>query len=240
MKTMLIAILLSLNLNQVSASSLNSFFLNADKFFKTYVVDGQVDYASVKASPKLIDELVDAIGKADLNGISESKQKAFYINAYNILIIKAVSDHFPVKSPLDIEGIFNQKEHLVEGIPVTLSKLENEIIRPRYRDARTHFALVCAAQGCPPLLSRAYNESNVEDLLKEQTHRVVHSDTFVELAADGNSVSLSKLFEWYKEDYLVNGKADIIAFINIYRKDDLPKGLQINFKEYNWNLNSIE
>ena len=39
---------------------------------------------------------------------------------------------------------------------MTLNDLENERLRKPYNDPRIHFALVCAAKGCPGLSREAY------------------------------------------------------------------------------------
>lgn len=226
--------------SSLSAANINSFFLKADRFFKQYVSDGQVNYGEVNSDDLFVEELVNHIGRINLEGLNDECLKAFYIDAYNILVIHSVAKHFPVASPLDIEGLFDKTMHTVAGKLVTLSDLENKVIRVKFDDARIHFALVCAAKGCPGLLSKAYNAVNVEDLLNEQTFKSLQSSKFVNLSEDGKSVRLSKIFEWYAEDFKVNGEKDIVGFINLYRKDPLPIDIPISYLTYDWSINAIE
>ncbi len=43
-------------------------------------------------------------------------------------------------------------------------------IRKQFREPRIHFALVCAALGCPPLRSEAYVAPRLEEQLEDQAH----------------------------------------------------------------------
>ena len=49
-----------------------------------------------------------------------------------------------------------------------MNQIEHEQIRPKFVEPRVHFALVCAAVGCPPLRSEAYDPSRLDQQLGEQ------------------------------------------------------------------------
>ncbi len=59
-------------------------------------------------------------------------------------------------------------------------------------------------------------------------------------------VVLSQIFEWYEEDFTefeaANGNpgGDQVDYINRFRSDDelVPTGLEVEFVEYDWTINS--
>lgn len=84
-------------------STLNSFFDEVNAFVGEHVSDGQVDYASVVTDPAL-EELVNQIATLSPEGKSDAVIQAFYINAYNILVIHQAATSFPIGSVQDIPG----------------------------------------------------------------------------------------------------------------------------------------
>ena len=212
----------------------DSFFESADQFFKTYVNDGRVDYQRLVDDPTDLDDLYYQINQLDLKGKSESFEKAFYINAYNILVIKQVVDLYPIKSPLENNGFFNATRHVVAGKKKTLDGVEKETLLKKYPDPRIHFAVVCAAVGCPPIYSGAFTPGNVDQLLEERTKYALNDDYFTR--ASENKLELSQIFNWYKSDFITKG-AGLRDFVNQYRTNKIPEGVKVSFYEYDWNLN---
>ena len=104
---------------------------------------------------------------------SRDEQLAYWINLYNALTVKVILDHYPVKSILDIDispgwfsiGPWGKKLVAVEGVEISLDDIEHRILRPIWRDPRIHYALNCAAVGCPNLLREAFTGATAEVLL---------------------------------------------------------------------------
>lgn len=218
------------------ASDLNGFTRSADLFFKKYVSNGSVAYAKIKANPSEINELYGAIGTISLNNVNDNAKKAFYINAYNLIVIRSIVQHYPVKSPMDIEGFFDKKDHLVAGDKLTLNKLEKDKLLSAYEDARFHFVLVCAAKSCPPLLNGAFTPENVEDLLEQRTKITVNDNSWLKVDSKQKRVGLSKIFEWYNADFTADGNS-VLNWINGFRTKKIPTDYKVAYYEYDWALN---
>lgn len=214
-----------------------SFFENADKFFNKYIDQGQVDYAQLVQGPEALNKLVASISTMSLSG-KEEEEKAFYINAYNILVIKTVVDHYPITSPLDVNGFFDHIKYNVAGSSMTLSHLENKVIRKNYNDPRVHFVLVCAALSCPELAGFAYTPGKLDKQLEEQTKKALNDPDFVRIKKNSELVLISKIFDWYSEDFKATGQSKV-AYINTYRsKDDsIPEDYKVDYYPYSWKLN---
>ena len=209
-----------------------------DGLLKAHVADGRVDYAALHADRAQLDELVEMVGAIETAGQSYNVRKAFHVNAYNLLVLRGVVDRWPLASPLDDPAFFSGTQYLVAGRRVTLSELENEIIRPEFGDPRIHFALVCAARGCPPLIAEAFRSQRLDMMLNDVTYAALHDPDFVRIDRDANTVGLSKIFEWYREDF--TDKADdaiLLRYIGRFR-EDLPEGAAVTFYAYDWRINA--
>ena len=93
---------------------------------------------------------VTTVGTLEPDALGRDEQLAFYINAYNALVIKAVLAKLPIDSVMSAPGFFDREKHVVAGQEMTLNHLENEIIRSaRFAEPRIHFLVNCASVGCP-------------------------------------------------------------------------------------------
>ena len=143
----LLAILMSIT---SSAQDLDTFITKADEFFGTYVKNGRVDYGSIKNNPEKLEELLEIGTSVKVNVSEANKFQAFWINAYNLGVIKGIIDNYPTNSPLSHAGFFDKTTYDFGGKSVTLNGIENDILRAKFKDPRVHFVLVCGAIGCPP------------------------------------------------------------------------------------------
>ena len=223
-------LLLTILLCITASAQENTFFNKTDAFLKKYVSDTKVDYNTISKNPSEIDEILKLIANYELTK-DENTNKAFLINAYNLLVIKGISVKFPVKSPLDITGFFDKTTYTIANKKATLNDIENKMLRAKYNDARLHFVLVCGANGCPPLLSEAYLPKNLDAKLNQQATKALNNPNFIKVV--GDKVQLSQIFEWYKEDF----KNKEIEFINSFRENKLNPKSKFSYYPYDWSLN---
>ena len=220
----------------LSTLSVVTFTEQADAFLEERVSDGKVDYAGIAQNRSQIDKLYQQIGEMSLKGSSDAEKKAFHINAYNLITIHQIAEHYPVKSPMDVKGFFDQKKHTVAGEQFTLNELEKQKLLEPYQDPRIHFVLVCAAVSCPPLADFAYQADKLDKQLNEKTHQALNSDSFVRVKKDQKKVELSKIFDWYQSDF-TRDSPSLIAYVNQYRDQKIPSNYQMSHYEYDWSLN---
>jgi hypothetical protein len=235
MKRCILGALIACSLN-VTAMDLKSFFADADQFLKKYVTNGLVDYKAIKKNNSEIEKLYREIGMTDLSASNDMEKKAFYINAYNLVVVYYVSKYYPLKSPLDQSGFFDKVKHLIAGENITLNTLEIKNLLQGFKDARIHFALACAAKSCPPLASSAYTPDKLDVQLKERTVSALNNKEWMRVFPSQKRVELSKIFEWYKADFTSNGRS-VLDWINQFRKEPIPSTYSIGYYEYNWSLN---
>ncbi|MDO6491823.1 MULTISPECIES: DUF547 domain-containing protein [unclassified Cellulophaga] len=213
----------------------NNFFTKANAFFNTNVMNGKVAYKSIKESPKELNNLVEQMKTIKVAKSDVATYQAFWINAYNISVIKNVVENYPLKSPLDKTGFFDKIKHTVAGKELTLNDMEHKMLRAVFpKEPRFHFVLVCAGLGCPPIINKAYMPSIIEDQLQMQTEIAINNPSFI--MVNKNKVKLSQIFEWYKGDFTQDGTS-LIDFVNLYRKDKIDAKAKVSFYAYDWTLN---
>ena len=206
------------------------------RFLKEYTKGGRIEYKKVTNNQKAVNELTAFIKTVQPKSLDANARKAFWINAYNILAIKTVVENYPVRSPKQISGFFTNIKHSLGGERLTLDEIEHKKILKEYKDARVHFAIVCASQGCPKIRNKPYQGIRIDQELEEQAKLAANDPYFVHMNKDTQRLKLSELFRWYKNDFTQDAPS-IIAFLNRYRKDKIPESTAIQWIKYDWTLN---
>ncbi|MDC6364885.1 MULTISPECIES: DUF547 domain-containing protein [Flavobacteriaceae] len=236
-KIILVTLVVLLGVNAF-AQNTSEFFSKTDDLFREYVKEGRVDYAAIKSFPKNLLELIDLANGLTIPKQDAMRYQAFWINVYNLLVIKGIVDNYPVKSPLDVPGFFDKVKYAVGGHNITLNAIENELLRKNFPDeSRFHFVLVCAGLGCPPIINGAYLPNTLESQLQRQTELSLNNPDFVRIK--GKKVGLSQIFEWYKKDFIHEGKS-LVEYVNQYRTNKIDTGLKVFHYPYDWSLNEIK
>ena len=238
-KKIQITILLVLFTIIAKANTIEIFFQKSEKFFSTFVVDGKVEYEALKYNSELLDETLQIASSININSLDTNSYKAFWINIYNLMVIKGILNNYPMKSVQEVKGFFDNKTYTIANQEMTLQFIEKNLLRRVMKDPLLNFVLVCAANGCPPLLNKAYTADFVDDQLENQTKISINNPNFVRVDNIKKTVEVSQLFDWYKEDFLdKNGR--IIDFINKYRTEKIDESYTIGYYKYDWSLNSIK
>ncbi|WP_339707001.1 DUF547 domain-containing protein [uncultured Kriegella sp.] len=214
------------------------FFNKTDAFLQKFVKDGRVGYKAIKDDTSALDELLTMAEAISVSTENSNEFQAFWINGYNLLVIKGVVENYPLKSPLDVDGFFDKSKHNIGGENLTLNDIENKLLRGNFpAEPRFHFVLVCAGLGCPPIISAAYMPSTLDSQLETQTEKALNNPDFIRV--DKKKVRISQIFEWYKGDFTKEGK-NLVDFIDLYRKEKLPENAKVSYYPYDWTLNAIQ
>ena len=171
----------------------------------------------------------------------------FWINVYNILAVKVVLDHYPVKSVKDAGGVFKSVWKISAGIVAneerTLNDIEHEILR-KMNEPRTHAAIVCASVSCPDLRKEAFAADRLDSQLDDQMRTFLQNpQKGTRIDSQGNRLYLSSIFNWFEEDFAKRG--GVTSFIADYLSPDDRKTLEtrkpkIVYMDYDWGLNDLE
>ena len=231
-----------------SADKTNADKTNADKTFdhsawsrilSDTVRSERVDYLAVRKKHwKALLGYLERLAVAKPDRLSRDEQLALYINLYNATMVKAVVERLrDGYSPSDKEfSVFKANIARVSGKTLSLDHLENKLIRPTFKEPRIHVALVCGARSCPPLMPRAYTGKDLDKELERNMRAFVNNPFRNRQNQATKTLSLSKLFDWYKDDF--GGERGRIDYVRKYANNDV-RGFKVEFIEYSWKLNIL-
>ena len=206
-------------------------------FAKFVDENGNVNYGAIKRNPLEIKALVKRYETADAKLLTDADREAFYLNAYNIMVISEVAARYPVESVQKIPGFFDKNLVTVAGEKMTLNDLEAKKLRDPFHDPRVHFALVCGAKGCPRLNRQAFVGNQVDAQLTVQARKVLQDPKFTRVNEATKKVLISQIFKWYEADFKATGKTGL-AYINQYRDSKaIPATYAVDYYAYDWALN---
>lgn len=204
---------------------------------------GRVNYTGFKKDEAVLDNYLAILNAADIDNLSKKEQFAFYINTYNAFTIKLVLSKYPgINSIKEIGSFFTNPWQIkfiqLQNKKVTLDFIEHDVLRPRFKDPRVHFAINCASKSCPPLRKEPYEAQTLDDQLDEQARMFINNPrrNFIK----DNTLFLSKIFKWFKEDFNDNPIPFVRRFAEPPLKEMLKNAgadIQIKYLSYDWSLN---
>ena len=208
----------------------------------------RVAYGSVSAGDRqAIEAEVQQMQSVPVSSLSQPEQRAFWTNLYNELTVLVVLQHYPTESITKInlshglfssDGPWDAKVIQVEGEKVSLNDIEHRILRPIWRDPRTHYSLNCASLGCPNLQQVPYTRANMEELLNKGAAEYVNHPRGYEVK--GGKLAVSSIYVWYQADFGGND-AGVINHLRQYSRPEKQQTLNgiadIASNSYNWALN---
>lgn len=218
-----------------------------------------VDYDGFAAARSQLSGYLDTLAqvpRTEFDGWPEAEQLAFLINAYNAWTVALILSEYPgIDSIRDIGFLPGAawRRDIVRlfGEQVSLDDVEHGMIRgwERYQEPRIHFAVNCAAIGCPALRAEAYVGAELDSQLEDST-RLFLSDRSRNYVAD-DGLYISRIFDWYAEDFERGwqGVDSVHEFLLRYA-DALDAGatqraglqqetLRIRYLDYDWGLNQL-
>jgi hypothetical protein len=213
-------------------------------------------FAADRAALKAYLDSLSAVTAAALAGWSKAERQAFLTNAYNAFTVELILTKYPdLKSIKDLGPLLGSpwkpKWIPLLGAKVSLDDIEHGMLRKRgdYDDPRVHFGVNCASIGCPALREEAFVAARLDAQMDEQTLRFMSDRTRNRFNAPRGRLELSKIFDWYGEDFRLGhrGIASLPAFAARYADQlaDAPDhreriragGVDIAFTDYDWALN---
>lgn len=245
-KLMMTGLCAWLLLSPLSAAATEPDWSDYQKLLASHVHPGKkngvalkvVDYPALKASGEL-DQVTAQLAAFSPEKLANRQERlAFYINAYNILAMKVVLDHWPLKSIKDagslVSPVWKKPAGKLGGKTVTLDELEHRILRP-LGEPRIHFAIVCASVSCPDMRMQPYAAHRLDAQFDEQV-KLFLGNPDKGLRVEQGSIRASQIFDWFKQDFAKGGGVE--SFIRRYRPE-LPEKLPVKSNiPYDWALNS--
>jgi hypothetical protein len=129
----------------------------------------------------------------------------------------------------------------------SLDDVEHQMLRKQFSDPRILFALNSGTLGSAPLRNEAYVADKLDDQLADQTKRFLSDNTQNQFDPTNKTLKLSKLFDWYPQDFTKDGSS-VQKFVENYLVEDKPENaalkkeledghFTVSYFDFDWNLN---
>jgi len=222
------------------------------RFLERHLVEGddginRVTYAAVGARDRaLLQRYLAHLAAVPISDFNRDQQMAYWINLYNALTVEVVLAHYPVASIREIDispGLFSDGPWgaeliTIEGEALSLDDIEHRILRPIWRDPRIHYAVNCAALGCPELRFEPYQGAIIDRQLDAAAGDYVNHPRGVTIE-DGELV-VSSIYVWFQDDFGAS-EAAVIEHLRRHAGAGLAAELErfasIDDHRYDWSLN---
>ena len=239
---------------------------NFDQLLDLYVRNGDVYYRAIKSDRAKLDGFVSQLATASVDNLPRDQQIAFWLNAYNALVLRTVADHYPIqgrskeypaKSIRQIAGAFERLTHRVAGRTVTLDQIEQTILAG-FNDPRVFFALGRGAAGSGRLRSEAFTSARLEEQLADVAAECVTRAQCIAIDRENGVVAVSSIFSWREKEFVAAyadkapaafaGRSPIeravIAFVTpkllATEKEFIAKNtFKVTYSPFDWTLNDL-
>jgi hypothetical protein len=237
-----------------------------DETLDLYVRDGYVYYRALKSDRSRLDRFVSGLAAADVANRDADERTAFWINAYNAIVLRTVVDHYPIptrtkqyppRSIRQIPGAFDRTPHRVAGKSLTLDQIEQTVLA-ELGDPRVFLALGRGAEGGGRLRSEAYTPAAVQRQLTEVANECTSRGQCLHIDRLANEVRVSSIFSWRQKEftavYAEKAGADqaarspieraVLAFVSprlLQTERDFlaPNQFKVTFLPFDWSLNDL-
>jgi Protein of unknown function, DUF547 len=200
--------------------------------------------------------LMQSMAQVDANALNAKEQLAYYMNVYNITVVNLMMENRQVKSirelstdPITRINIFKKDLVTLKSGATSLKKLEDDIIRGRFKDPRIHFAINCAAKSCPPLRQEAFTGTNLDAQLDDQARAFFANPLLgarFEVKGETLRIQLTKIMDggfWFGKDFEQWGGGKL-PFLRRFLSEDKQKIMDqysghtdLQFDSYDWSIN---
>lgn len=219
-------------------------FVTYDKLLHQVVKGDAVDYATLKKLPEL-DKAVDELAVVAPDKLNSDKEKlCYWLNAYNLLMLKSLSDKYPIASPRKLGNSISFRKFTVGGDTYSVRDIIDYKLSPFFKRNPLLTFLVCGgAKGEPPLLDHALEPVSV--IVDAQTGL----DNFVNNPANtrydevAGVFYVSPYFQRY-DDYFVAYFESPHMLAASHMKKSVPAAqvslLKKFTRDFDWRLNDVE
>lgn len=254
MKTLILFFLILTNLTTAKKEQHKLF----TEILNDYVVNGLVKYNEMKGDERLT-KYIDNLQRVNPENIADKNDKlAFWMNAYNAFTLKLIVENYPVESINDLhtgglvigqilgKTVWHKEWIKIGNKTLSLNNIEHDIIRKEFNEPRIHFALVCAALSCPPLLFEAYEGFKLDEQLENQSMKFFNDESKNQFDLKTKTASLSKIMDWYDDDFGSNDE-EILLYVSRFLTEEISINIkeslsdwEINYLSYSWDLNEAK
>ncbi len=197
------------------------------EFLKKYVnQNGMVDYKKLKSRKTEMAKLLDQFRKLDRNEYnpwSNDDKLAFWINSYNLELIKIILDNYPIESNRmlrliwppnsirHINGIWDEHKFIIMEEEFTLRAIDQRFFQKEFSEPRVFLAISYASVSGAALRNAAYSGENLSAQLDDQVKKFIAAPNAFKIDRENQTVSLSSIFNptWYGGQFIAKYGTDL-------------------------------
>jgi hypothetical protein len=238
-----------------------------DAILDVYVREGLVYYRALASERGRLDRYISGLDlpSAAHDGWPRETQAAFWLNAYNALVLRTVVNAYPIRGRLSdfpassirqIPGAFDARRHRVAGRTVSLDDIERDIL-PTYDDPRMFFAIGRGSIGGGRLRSEAFTPARLDQQLASVAAECVTRYECFRYDPASDHVQASPIFGWraaaFEKAYTGDpsrfpGRATIelaildivLPHVNASEREGLVRNtFTMSYLPFDWRLNDL-
>lgn len=238
-----------------------------DVILDTYVREGLVYYRALRAERSRLDTYTGNLDvpAAALDGWSPAERAAFWLNAYNAIVLRTVVNAYPIKgtapqypanSIQHVPGAFVAKRHRVAGRVMSLDDIEKQVLTT-FDDPRMFFAIGRGSIGGGRLRSEAFTAGRLEQQLAAVAAECVSRNECFRYDPGADRIEISPIFGWRQAEFTRAWPGDAATFakrspielavLHMVMPNVLPseaRALKANtftvaYSDYDWRLNDL-
>jgi len=217
-------------------------FAKYDKLLHDFVdADGLVDYSSLKKSG-LLNLAVDELATISPDKFPTREARlCYWINAYNLLILKTICDNYPVTSI----RLLGNKPSLTKYIVASDIYSVKDVLETRLAgnfgdEPLATFVVNGGAQGYPPLINHVIEPTHLKADEQANLYKFANDPRNSKYDDVTNRFSIAPYFQFYSDEYSVSFDSPH-ALVNSCMKKHINTGSVSMICDYlphfNWMLN---
>lgn len=193
-----------------------------DVILDTYVREGLVYYRALRAERGRLDAYVSNLDvpTAALEAWPKAEQAAFWLNAYNALVLRTVVNAYPIRGSASqypsnsiqhVPGAFVAKRHRIGGRLMSLDDIEKTVL-PTFNDPRMYFALGRGSIGGGRLRSEAFTARRLEQQLASVAAECVTRNECFRYDPSADRIEIAPIFGWREAEFTRAWPGDATVF----------------------------
>lgn len=197
---------------QQTPSTADPFHRTFDQILDLNVRDGMVYYRALQSQRSRLDQYVASLNvpAETYAAWSRPQQMAFWVNAYNALVLQTVVSHYPVRGKSAeypagsirlIPGAFEKTKHRVAGRSLTLDEIEKTVL-PAFKEPRLFLALGRGAVGSGRLRSEAFSADRLPQQLDAVALDFMTHEQMIKIDRGAGTLSLTPILSWREAEFV--------------------------------------
>jgi hypothetical protein len=187
---------------------------------------GMMDYKTLlRRKLELVNVLDEfkSLNHNEYNSWSKDDKLAFWINAYNLELMRAILDNYPIESNRvlrlfwppnsirHIKGLWDQHKFIIMNEEFTLQEITRRFFKKEFDDPRVFFAIYYGSLSGPPLRNEAYCGQNLSAQLDDQIKRFIAAGGTLKIERENQRVYLSSMLSstWNGQQFVAKYGTDL-------------------------------